>query len=290
MEVRGVSKRLIAWPFSRLYKSLRRASHLSQIGTAPSSTKPVIILISGAWHLPDSWDEVKLRLEKAGYEVYAPRLLTVVGQEPVNHSWRVDVAVVHDVAVPLFNQGRRVVLVGHSYGGLVATAAVENQSLADRRSRGLLGGFSAVVHICSFPISQRGSSLFSAVGGDYSSRVWLTAAEPFKNVPRSLEVVPDRAPFYNDLPPDMAKELGAKLQHQSQRSFEEPLEFCANDIRIPMTYLLCENDRTIPIDSQEFIVRSIPAMKTRRCTSGHSPFLSQPDLTADVIIEATRSA
>ncbi|KAI1752766.1 Alpha/beta hydrolase fold-1 [Xylaria castorea] len=253
----------------------------------PPASQPVIVLIHGAWHLPDVCNKVKPRLEAAGYEVYAPRLPTVVGPEPVNYSWRVDVAVVHDLVIPLFNEGRQAVIVGHSYGGIVATASVEGQSIADRQSRGLQGGFSAVFYICAFPIAQRGDSLRSTGNGKYSE--WVTSAEPFdKNTPSSVKVIPGLEPFYHDLPLDEAKELCRKLLNHSQRSFEEPVDFCANDIRIPMTYLLCEDDQTIPVKFQEYMAAAIPAMKIRRCTAGHSPFLSQPDFTTEVIIEAAR--
>ncbi|KAI0410501.1 Alpha/beta hydrolase fold-1 [Xylaria grammica] len=287
-----------AWSLSRL---LRGSSKLPQIPHPPHHSrieaaqritpKPVIILIHGAWHLPDVWKKVKQRLEAAGYEVYTPRLLTVVGPEPVDYSWRVDVAVVHDLVLPLFDQGREVVIVGHSYGGVVATASVEGQSIADRQSRGLRGGFSAVVYICAFPIAQRGFSLLSTKGGDYSE--WTVKTEPSKKVPCSMGIIPEAGElYYSDLPPDEAKEWRAELtsRYQSQRSFEEPLGFCANDIQIPMTYLLCEGDKAVPVQSQEQMVADIPGMRTRRCTAGHSPFLSQPDLTAEVIIEAAQSA
>lgn len=94
--------------------------------------------------------------------------------------------------------------------------------------------------------------------------------------------------FYTDLPSDEAREWSAALQYHSQRSFEEPLEFCANDIKIPMTYLLCDGDQALPIQSQESMAAAVPRLKIRHCTAGHSPFLSQPDLTTEVIVDAAR--
>lgn len=90
------------------------------------------------------------------------------------------------------------------------------------------------------------------------------------------------------MPPNEANEWRGKLLNQSRRSFEEPVDFCANDIKIPMTYLLCEDDKAVPIKFQEYMAAAIPAIRTRRCGAGHSPFLSRPDLTTEVIIEATR--
>ncbi|KAJ2990411.1 hypothetical protein NUW58_g2963 [Xylaria curta] len=263
-------------------------SHQPETAAAQPALKPVIILVHGAWHNPDCWYKVKLRLEAAGYEVYTPRLLTVVGGKPVSYSWRADVAVVHDVAIPLFQQGRQAVIVGHSYGGLVTTASVEGQSVADRQSRGLQGGFSAVVFLCAFLMTQRGS-IIRALAGKY--RDWMIPPEPNdKDTPSSIKVARELAPFYNDLPQDEAEKWQGKLLDQSHRSFEEPIEFSANEIKIPMTYLLCEADKAVPIRDQELMTGAVPAVKTRRCTAGHSPFLSQPDLTADFIIEAARDS
>ncbi|KAJ8121000.1 hypothetical protein ONZ43_g2441 [Nemania bipapillata] len=267
-------------------------------------SKPVIILIPGAWHGPDAWHKVKVRIEAVGYEVYAPKLLTTTESGPLDFSWRVDVGVVHDLAIPLFNQGRQAVIVGHSYGGIVATAAVEGQSVAERESRGLHGGFSAVVYITAFATSQRGASLLSMIGGknpewtvEASENVCFCPSPPSTlkltwhlQMPGSIDVEPRLAPFYNDLSPDEATEWIGKLQHQSIRSFTEPMEFCADDIKIPMTYLLCESDKALPIQLQEFMVDAVPRIKTRRCLAGHSPFLSQPNLTAEVIIDAARDA
>ncbi|KAI0109056.1 Alpha/beta hydrolase fold-1 [Nemania sp. FL0031] len=253
--------------------------------TIVHSSKPVIILVPGAWHLPDAWHKVKHRLEAVGFEVYTPKLLTAAKPETPDCTWRVDVAVIHDLAIPLFNQGRQAVIVGHSYGGIVATVSVEGQTVADRQSRGLLGGFSAVVYLCAFAFPQPGLSLLSMLGGTYGMD-WIDAAEPFTKPSRPIKVKPQLTPFYSDLPLDEATKWIEKLQYQSQRSFEEPSAFCASDIKIPMTYLVCEGDRALPVQAQESMANAIPGMKIRRCSAGHSPFLSQPDFTTEVITSA----
>ncbi|KAI1859754.1 hypothetical protein JX265_010203 [Neoarthrinium moseri] len=247
--------------------------------------KPAIIIITGAWHLPESWDYVKTRLEKAGYEVHVPGMLTVRGPDPVTHTWRVDMGVVHDTAMPIVDRGGRVVLVGHSYGGCVATISTQCQTVKERTERGLPGGLVAVVYVSAFPISKKGNSAMSTAGV-YGS--WVMAAELFKGQCYSINVRPEMQLSYNDLPPDEAKFWAERLCYHSQRSLEELLPFCANDISILMIYLLCEADINVPIQAQDCMVSQIPKMKTERCTAGHSPFLSQPDRTVEVVIKASR--
>lgn len=38
------------------------------------STKPVIVIVSGGWHVPATYDRLTKALEAAGYEVQIPRL------------------------------------------------------------------------------------------------------------------------------------------------------------------------------------------------------------------------
>lgn len=58
---------------------------------------------------------------------------------------------------------------------------------------------------------------------------------------------------------------------------------------IPSTYLLCEEDQMIPYEKQVALVehaRKTSKITTFQCNAGHSPFLSQPELTAMVIRHA----
>ena len=61
--------------------------------------------------------------------------------------------------------------------------------------------------------------------------------------------------------------------------------------KIPSTYLYCENDNGIPLARQEqMVARAAGAISTERCSAGHSPFLSQPDLVARIIRKAAGEA
>jgi pimeloyl-ACP methyl ester carboxylesterase len=90
-----------------------------QLATAASGrsaqTKPTIVLVHGAWADGSSWNEVTERLQRSGYEVRVP---------PNNlRSVATDAA---DLANYLGTIEGPVVLVGHSYGGMVITNAAVN--------------------------------------------------------------------------------------------------------------------------------------------------------------------
>jgi pimeloyl-ACP methyl ester carboxylesterase len=79
-------------------------------------TKPVIVLVHGAWADGSSWSGVVQRLRGAGYTVYVP-------PNPLR-GVTADAAYLHDFLTQNANlQGKPVVLVGHFYGGFVITNA-----------------------------------------------------------------------------------------------------------------------------------------------------------------------
>ncbi|MGW1162888.1 alpha/beta fold hydrolase [Streptomyces sp. NPDC002519] len=92
----------------------------TQVTAAPSAAaaetssaeKPTIVLVHGAWADASSWNAVMGRLQRAGYTVYAP-------PNPlrgVSYDAQTLASFVSTIPGP-------VVLVGHSYGGMVITNA-----------------------------------------------------------------------------------------------------------------------------------------------------------------------
>jgi len=84
------------------------------------------VLVHGAWHGGWCWRDVAARLRRAGHDVYAPSL-TGLGERAHLLSPRVDLDMhIRDVAAVLqFEDLRDVILVGHSYGGMVITGAAD---------------------------------------------------------------------------------------------------------------------------------------------------------------------
>ena len=58
---------------------------------------------------------------------------------------------------------------------------------------------------------------------------------------------------------------------------------------IPSTYLICENDQAVPAQYQESFAAMAKA-RVEKCSSGHSPHLSQPDMLVEMIHEAAQKA
>lgn len=119
--------------------------------------RPTIVLVPGAWHVPACFDILRERLSKAGYESEAVRTPSI-GAEPPTTVLSDDVAATKAVVSRLCDEGREVILLGHSYGGIVVSGASEGLGLAQRRKAGLPGGILAVIYLTAF-VTPKGQSV-----------------------------------------------------------------------------------------------------------------------------------
>jgi pimeloyl-ACP methyl ester carboxylesterase len=155
-------------------------------------------------------------------------------------------------------------VVAHSYGGIVtAEAAVD------------IAAVEHLVLISSY-LPEVGESL-SSFGGD--------APAPF------LKIDPDHGTFavrpamfvdtfMHDCPADVVAESVPHLARQSISVIGEPVRASAWH-RVPSTYVVCTGDRGTPVDRQREFSRR--ATRVVEVDSGHHPFLSRPDLIADIV-------
>lgn len=147
-----------------------------------SSSKPAIIIVHGAWSLPSpSYEPLKQQLEGLGYECYLPHLRTSGGDGDVRgQTWEADVKVILDTAQPLFDRGREVVIVAHSYGGIPAGAATSGNGVADRAREGKPGGFRQIIYVAAFAIPAAGMDLLTVFGGQWPP--WADFAPAYSKV------------------------------------------------------------------------------------------------------------
>jgi pimeloyl-ACP methyl ester carboxylesterase len=82
----------------------------------------VFVLVHGAWHGGWCWKKVKILLEKQGHTVYTPTL-TGLGERShlLNSEIGLDTHIRDIVAVLEYEDLHNVILVGHSYAGMVIT-------------------------------------------------------------------------------------------------------------------------------------------------------------------------
>lgn len=126
--------------------------------------KPTLIVVPGAWHSPEVFAGVSTKLSSFGYKCI-PVPLLAAGHEPAVADLTPDTANVHRVVLEEIEQGHDVVVVGHSWGGMIIGGALDGLSKAEREKEGKKGGVVKLAYLCAF-VPPEGVSLSVARGGN----------------------------------------------------------------------------------------------------------------------------
>jgi pimeloyl-ACP methyl ester carboxylesterase len=237
--------------------------------------RPTIVLVHGAWANNASWSGEIKRLQAAGYTVDAPPnpLLSLNGDSQT-------------IADFLGTIQGPIVLVGHSYGGMVISdAATGNPNVK------------ALVYVDAF-VPDQGES---ALGLDSTQPGSALNAGP-PNTIFNFVPYPGAAPgdaltyvkpsvflqaFANDLPTKEGAVLAATQAPASYSALTAPSGPPAWKT-IPSWYVLGTIDQAIPPAIQQFMAERAGADITR-VKAGHLSMISQPDAVTKVILEAAQS-
>lgn len=248
-------------------------------GTAGRSNLATVVLVHGAWHGAWCWERVVGPLRDAGVEVVTPDLPGHGGDPGPLGDLHGDANRVRDVLDSLDSP---VVLLGHSYGGAVVTEAGDHPAVAH------------LVYLCAFALDA-GETV--ATGGTNDpdtaaistvSRLDLVSTFVPNTDGTAVTVTRDGAiaALYNDCDAASIEWALARLGPQPLITFQQPPDAVAWRTR-PSTYVVCADDETIHPELQRIMAR--------RCSTsiewptGHSPFLSRPELVVDLLRGLARS-
>ncbi|KAK5662105.1 hypothetical protein OQA88_8010 [Cercophora sp. LCS_1] len=249
-------------------------------------TKPIIVLIPGAFHRPSHYNDVIQPLQSLGFTVLSIPLV-VAGDHDVSPSATPadDVAAIHAELLPLLDAGHTAVIVAHSYGSTVATACIRHQTKSERVARNLPGGITGLVSIAGFAFPAKGKNILGG-DGDLPLREHRTLKDGLVSLlPGAKEA------FYGDVAPEKADVAFAGLcKFQSWKSMNVHPEFIEREIEVPKMYVFCEKDQTVAPAFQEKFVKIGGFDKVVRLSSGHSPFLTAPGEVVKAVVEFCEEA
>nr|XP_036579911.1 uncharacterized protein CTRU02_09962 [Colletotrichum truncatum]KAF6787667.1 hypothetical protein CTRU02_09962 [Colletotrichum truncatum] len=126
---------------------------------------PTIVFTPGAWHGPQAFDIVRAGLMIKGYDSEAVTLPSV-GAEPPTVGVEDDAAAVRSTLQALANEGKQIVLVAHSYGGLASSNAIPGLGWQQRAANNQTGGVIMMVYLCAFALPDA-TSLLDLLGGEF---------------------------------------------------------------------------------------------------------------------------
>jgi pimeloyl-ACP methyl ester carboxylesterase len=172
----------------------------AQTPKTDTPSKPTIVIVHGAWGGAWAFKKVEAMLRDKGFQVYRPQL---TGQGDRVHLARPDIGLnthIEDVVnTILYEDLHDIILVGHSYGGMVITGVADR--VPDRIKR--LVYLDAMVPNDGESVSSlfRGGGDFikQMTKGDYIVPSWVKPDQPPPHdVPQSLKTFTDPIVLKND--------------------------------------------------------------------------------------------
>ena len=220
------------------------------------SSRPVILLVHGAWLGAWSWEKVRPALTARGWEVETVELPSVADRGGQRFGLHDDAAVVRERIKKI---GRPVVVVAHSYGGAVASQGAAN-----------MPNVRHIVYVCAFQLDV-GESLIQLSG----RLPWWNVDGDTMTTHNTHEIL------FTDVPQADSDRAIARMKPFSYLAVTEALTAAAWH-SVPSTYIVCENDRAVT--NQDVIAAR--ATNVRRLPSDHMPLLSMPLALTDLIVDA----
>ncbi|HVT10395.1 MAG TPA: alpha/beta hydrolase [Polyangia bacterium] len=234
--------------------------------TAGRHAKPSILLVHGAFAGALAWQKVTTLLQQRGY--------TVVAVENPLTSLDTDVATTKRAIAALATKGPLVV-VGHSYGGMVITGAAADTPQVK-----------ALVYINAFA-PQIGQSAGALLASGPAVKLSTALLPPDSAGFLFVDTTLFRGAFFADVPVDEANVAAASQKPIAGSAFGATLNVAAWKT-IPSWYLVGRQDEAIPPVVERAMARAIGA-HTLEIDSSHVPFISHPEVVAHLIEEAARS-
>ncbi|KAH8659749.1 Alpha/beta hydrolase fold-1 [Ilyonectria robusta] len=236
-----------------------------------TTSKPTIVFAPGAWHTPDCFDVVRDALHVRGWSTEAVSYPSVAA-EPPTKGLADDAVAVRAALQRLADEGTTIVLVVHSYGGLVGANAVEGLGYKQRAKQGQSGGVIMFVYLAAF-VTPLGKSVKDMLGGRFLPWMKFDGNYVHADTP---EVV-----FYHDVEPEAQKKAIVALKHQSASVFTDAVTYEPwHDI--DSMFFFCDADQALPLPVQQGMAALLgPNATSFHSKASHSPFLSQAQEVVD---------
>ncbi|MFB4426339.1 alpha/beta fold hydrolase [Streptomyces sp. QL37] len=244
------------------------------MSTNPASARPPFVLLHGGRHGGWCWKNVASALRRAGLEVHTPTL-TGLGERShlLGPGIGLDVHVQDLVALFEFEDIEDAVLVAHSYGGIVASGAMER--IADRVRR--------IVYLDAH-LPRTGESHSDLVGP-------ARAAEHTAMAERGGDgwyIPPSEASWYGVTDPEAAAWVNSRTTSQPLKTYQDPVGSTDRAWSHPGTFIEC-----VPSSLQPHVLERArkrhaedPAFAYRLLHATHDAMVTDPEAVTELLLEA----
>jgi pimeloyl-ACP methyl ester carboxylesterase len=234
----------------------------------------MFVLVHGAWHGAWCWDQVEQQLEKLGAASVAVDLPGRAGDTRPPAELTLDSYVDHVVAA-IDASREPVTLVGHSLGGLVISQTAER----------VPEKISSLVYLCAM-LLQDGQSTIDAAVNDPTSQLMASISLDESGATSSVAEAAVRDLFYGDCTVAAGDKATRLLVPEPVGPATTPVHLTIDGWgSVPRSYILCSQDRAISPAAQRAMIASVGVDRVIEMDSSHSPFISQPERLAAVLVD-----
>lgn len=230
------------------------------------------VFVHGGWHDGWSWHLVRELLDAPG----VPSVALDLPMRTLDGDAAMLSAALAEIEV-------NAIVVSHSWGGTVATLGAAGAPNVRH-----LVYIAATLTEIGHPTLPPTSSVPAKGRETLRSKV-VIETDTTTTIDRaaSLDV------FYHDVEPSLARQAAARLRPFQKTGYEiVETDAVAAWRTIPTTYVVCTEDRMIHPDTQRDMAADAAAVgaEVLEWPSSHSPFLSRPDVVADLVARLAGSA
>jgi pimeloyl-ACP methyl ester carboxylesterase len=226
----------------------------AQTAARPAAPRPTTYVVAhGAWSSAWAWKKMHPLMQARGHRLFTPSY-TGLGERAhlANPNVDLDTHITDVVNVLVYEDLRDVVLIAHSYGGIVGTGIADRARDRIRR----------LIYLDAF-LPEDGKSLVDLTGqGDQMRK---TAVDGWR-------VPPNPSP--PDTSPEDLKWISTRRLHQPIKTFEQRLMLTKGPLTLPRDYILCTKSPAFDAYAARATAAGWPV---HRLDASHSPNVTAPD-------------
>lgn len=256
------------------------AAFLMTLGLAPAlspqaaaqTPKADFTLIHSAWMGGWQWGHVGAALSAHGHRFSAPDL-PAHGNNKANPADVTLASYVQTIVAALYKTPGRSTLVGHSFGGIVASQVAEARP--DK--------VQAIVYLCAFMLPN-GVSFLDATANVTTSEVLNNLVFSADKLTVGINEAALHSAVASDVPAGDFAAAKPNLVAEPTAPLGEKLQLTeAHYGSIPRYYVECTQDNAIPWDIQRSMYAGQPVAQVYTLASSHAPMFSMPQTVADIL-------
>ncbi len=222
------------------------------------------VLVHGAWHGGWCWRFVRPLLK--GHQVFAPSLTGLGERKHLAHPGiDLDTHIEDVVSLLEMEDLKDVVLVGHSYGGMVVTGAADRAHARIRR----------LVYLDAF-VPESGKCLLEYVVPERAARMREEGEKAGSVTPPPLSLWGLTKPEHIDF-------VKPREVRHPYRTMSQPIRLAGNTQNIAKTFVYCSSPATGSFDQFAAKYRHDPAWHFYELKTGHDAMILMPEAVAEVL-------